>query len=173
MTGAKKYLDTADVAKIVRRDLRSAFPGTRFSVRTRRFAGGSSVDVSWTDGPTVREVDGIVGRYEGRGFDGMTDSSFFRAPVMVDGELVQTTCWLGTHRDNSSRAVIRAINRLCKLYGIDPGEIRLNERGWPKNTSAADERFRPVAGDYLNTLVYQWLEKSGRFEEDTNEGGST
>ncbi len=38
-------MDTADIAKVIRTDLKAAFPGTKFGVRTRRFAGGSAIDV--------------------------------------------------------------------------------------------------------------------------------
>jgi hypothetical protein len=73
---APRRIDTAEVAKLVRKHLRAAFPGVRFSVRTERYAGGSSVDVLWTDGPTVDAVEAITAAFAGRGFNGMDDSTF-------------------------------------------------------------------------------------------------
>lgn len=164
MSAAAKYMDTADVAKRIRRELKASFPDTRFRVRTRRYAGGSSVDVSWTDGPTDREVNRLIGRYQGKGFDGMTDSSYYREPIRVDGELVQTTCWVGTHRDHSPLAVAKAINGICKRWGVDPAEIRLNDNGWPKD-GTGDRIFMERTNDWLSTHVHQWLERSGRYED--------
>jgi hypothetical protein len=81
-TTRSRYIDTKDVAKLIRRDLARAFPGTTFSVRISRYSGGSSIDVRWTDGPTSDAVERVTGRYEGKGLMDNTDY----APY-VDGEL--------------------------------------------------------------------------------------
>ena len=72
------YLSAADTAKLVRAALKRSFPGTRFpgtrfSVRSKTYSGGASIDVSWMDGPTSKLVDGIAGQFVGGRFDGMTD----------------------------------------------------------------------------------------------------
>ncbi|MGL6579866.1 DUF3560 domain-containing protein [Aeromonas hydrophila] len=63
--------DTGGVAaaKNVRRDLKKAFPGVKFSVKSNY----STVNVSWQDGPTRKEVDALIGKFEQGRFDGMTD----------------------------------------------------------------------------------------------------
>lgn len=60
-------------AKNIRKELKAAFPGTKFSVRSESFAGGNAVDVSWTDGPTSSQVDKIIGKYQYGNFNGMED----------------------------------------------------------------------------------------------------
>lgn len=45
------YLSAADTAKLVRVALKRSFPGTRFSVRSKTYSGGASIDVSWMDPP--------------------------------------------------------------------------------------------------------------------------
>lgn len=55
-----EYVDTKDVAKMVREILKDEWPSWKFSVRTKRYAGGSSIDVYWTDGPTQGMVDSKV-----------------------------------------------------------------------------------------------------------------
>lgn len=67
------YLSVADTAKLVRVALKRNFPGTRFSVRSHSYAGGASIDVTWTDGPAVKLVEGIAGQFQGGRFDGMID----------------------------------------------------------------------------------------------------
>ena len=54
--------------------LTAQFPGTKFSVSSSSFAGGDSIDVSWTDGPVYEEVTAIRSLYSEGSFDGMTDS---------------------------------------------------------------------------------------------------
>lgn len=66
-------IQPAACAKLVRRALAEAFPGVKFSVRTRTYAGGASVDVRWIDGPHQAAVEAVAGRFEGATFDGMTD----------------------------------------------------------------------------------------------------
>lgn len=72
-TARPRYLRTAETAKLVRAALKPAFPDTRFSVRSSTYSGGSSIRVEWTDGPTTRQVDAVVGVYAGAAFDGMID----------------------------------------------------------------------------------------------------
>ena len=81
---ARDYIDSADCAKMIRADLKRRFPGVKFSVRTDRYAGGSSVRVSWQDGPTVREVERIAKRREGADFNGMTDCKTYRTDLVSD-----------------------------------------------------------------------------------------
>ncbi|ETW10894.1 hypothetical protein ATO8_19894 [Roseivivax marinus] len=65
-----------DTAKLIRGALKAKFPRTKFSVRTSRFSGGTSIDISWTDGPTAELVDSITGPFQSGGFDGMIDMAF-------------------------------------------------------------------------------------------------
>src|ERR1700722_15654415 len=68
-----EYVSTTDTAKLVRAALKKAFaspyPGVRFSVRSDKYAGGASVNVTWTDGPQIDAVDAVVKPYSGAGFD--------------------------------------------------------------------------------------------------------
>lgn len=68
-----RYLTVAETAKLVRLELAKNFPGFKFSVRSKSYSGGASIDVSWTDGPRAKEVDQVIKGFEGRSFDGMND----------------------------------------------------------------------------------------------------
>jgi len=80
------YLSCADTAKLVRKALRADFPGIKFSVRSSTYAGGASIDVSWTDGPIEFDVrDKTLSLYSGASFDGMTDiKSYHDSMLMTD-----------------------------------------------------------------------------------------
>lgn len=68
-----RYLSCAETAKLVRKALKDAFPGVKFSVRSSVYSGGASIDVGWTDGPTSKEVEAVAKQYQGGDFDGMID----------------------------------------------------------------------------------------------------
>lgn len=63
----------AEAAKMIRRELKQTFPGVKFTVRSKSYSGGSSVNVSWTDGPTQRDVEAVINKYQRGHFDGMYD----------------------------------------------------------------------------------------------------
>jgi hypothetical protein len=79
-------LRPAETAQALRATLKAAFPGVKFSVRTRTYAGGSSIDVSYFRGPASDRVSRVADRFNGRDFDGMTDSSTYRPPVLLCDE---------------------------------------------------------------------------------------
>jgi hypothetical protein len=83
---ATKYISTTETAKIIRKSFKNQFPNTKFSVRSHSYSGGSSIDVSWIDGPTVEEVDAIVKIFEGACFDGQTDmKSYHNSFAILEG----------------------------------------------------------------------------------------
>jgi hypothetical protein len=81
-TNTKRYLSPAETAKLVRKALRDAHPGVKFSVRTHTYAGGASVHVNWTDGPTAPQVEATAQRYAGATFDGMTDMKSYHDTLL-------------------------------------------------------------------------------------------
>jgi hypothetical protein len=70
-----RWIYNADVAKLVRAELKKSFAGIKFSVRSSR-GGGSSIDIFWTDGPTTKDVDQVVYGFQGGRFESMTDCPY-------------------------------------------------------------------------------------------------
>ncbi len=60
----REYTNVVDDAKNIRKDLKKAFPGANFSVRSSRYSMGSSIHVRWVDGPSTNDVEEILHRYE-------------------------------------------------------------------------------------------------------------
>lgn len=88
MTKSTEYLSVAETAKLVRKALKKSFPETKFSARSKSYAGGASIDVRWTDGPQWEEVTSVVYPYQGAGFDGMIDLKFYiEHYITADGEV--------------------------------------------------------------------------------------
>lgn len=71
-----RWIEPKEVAALVRKRLKARFPGQKFSVRSSKFAGGSSVDVSYTGGPAQCLVDEEISDYQFARFDSMTDYGY-------------------------------------------------------------------------------------------------
>lgn len=81
-----KYISTTETARMIRQALKAKFPGFKFSVRSSKYAGGSSIRVSWTDGPTAALVDQVVQPFSGSAFDGMIDMKYsLKSWILPDG----------------------------------------------------------------------------------------
>ena len=77
------YLTCAESAKMLREALKRNFPGVKFSVRSKTYAGGASITVTWNDGPSSKMVDAVAQRFAGADFDGMTDCMSYHRDLLV------------------------------------------------------------------------------------------
>lgn len=113
-----KYLSCADTAKLLRQALKEAFPGVKFSVRSSTYAGGASIRVGWTDGPTAKMVETVSGKFSGAYFDGMIDYKGYKYHEL-DGEEVHFGAdFIFTERSYSDGVVGNEINAQAVKYGI-------------------------------------------------------
>lgn len=107
-----------NASKNIKKELTLAFPGIKFSVRSRYHG---SINISWTDGPTTKEVDAITAKYEDGDFDGMTDcynydhSAYGEAVSVVLGRSRYVT----TSREMTARFLRDAVIEVCFEYGHD------------------------------------------------------
>lgn len=79
------YIGVAEQAKMVKKALASAWPGVKFSVRSKSYSGGASISIDWTDGPSTSAVDKVAKLYEGADFDGMQDLKTRKDTVLPSG----------------------------------------------------------------------------------------
>jgi len=63
----------AQTSKVVKKMLKEKYPSIKFTVRSKNFAGGDSVDISWNLGPRDKEIENLVSQYEYGHFNGMID----------------------------------------------------------------------------------------------------
>lgn len=120
-------MNTKEAAVLIRQMVRHHFPTTKFSVRTRYFAGGSSIDVRWTDGPAQFRVDDIVNPVCGRGFNAMDDSTYVIPGTFrfLGQDYERCFCFIGTSRtiDRYAEREAAALARVRELFSpVDPGE---------------------------------------------------
>lgn len=118
-----KLTDHARGAKNLKKHLAIAFPGVKFTVKSRSYSGGNSIDVAWAFGPTRKEVEAIANRYQEGSFDGMQDLYEFnqdaasRAWGVVMGGAKYVQCSRET-----GEFWTRIIDALGIKYGLDPAD---------------------------------------------------
>ena len=116
-------ISTTDTAKMIRKEVKHYFPNVKFSVRSHSYSGGSSIDVSWTDGPTTKEVDAIVKRFQGASFDGMIDlKSYHNSFVILEGSTLPVEVHYGadyvfTNRDLSPEFKAELVKKFEEISG--------------------------------------------------------
>lgn len=136
----KKYNSLIVAANNVRTELKAAFPGVKFSVRTSRFAGGDSLDVEWIDGPTTKQVDIIVNKYSAGSFDGMIDLYEYKHDEF--NTLYGDAKYVGTSRRYSVEFLTKVAQIVKAEYGKDaPGII---------NYSNSKEAYFEQSNEYIN-----------------------
>jgi hypothetical protein len=114
-------LSTAEVAKIVRNELTSAFPGVRFSVRSKSYSGGSSIDVNWTGGPIIRQAEAIYKKFEGATFDSMQDLKGYKGAREYKGErVVFGVDFIFGRRELNTDQMTTCAHRVAAIAGLNP-----------------------------------------------------
>ena len=69
----RELTEAAKAAKAIRSELKKAFPEIKFRVRSSNYAGGDSVRIVWSNGPTSDSVEEITAKNQYGHFDGMVD----------------------------------------------------------------------------------------------------
>lgn len=101
-------------AKNTRTELKRAFPGVKFSVKTSRFSMGNDMRVTWTDGPNVYQVEQITEQYSAGTFDGMTDCYNYERGAWTDA--FGQAKYVLTDRHYSDAAIESAIRYVKQEY---------------------------------------------------------
>ena len=113
----KKYDSLTKGSKNLKQELKDAFPKTKFSVRSRSYSGGDSIDVNWTDGPTSEEVEKIISKYQEGSFNGMEDIYEY-SKTNVWPDVFGGAKYVMGQRHYSNEAYLRAVAEVEKEWGI-------------------------------------------------------
>lgn len=105
----------AHVASLIKKELQARYPLVEWRVKSAIFAGGDSVDVNYTDGPTSHDVQSICDKYVNSNFDAMTDCSNYEKPG-YGGEGVR---FASANRHYSKEATDASRARLVSLYHLE------------------------------------------------------
>jgi len=146
-------IDLAGTTDIIRAALKRKYPGTTFSVRTKRFAGGAEINVSYQGDLPEREVNQLIHQYESNGFDGMTDTPYyihhwlmpdgsaviahvdayygskevFNPPPSPDAQLVRFTGYVHAHKEAGEPRPQKPV--IVQGYGDTPPKATPSQKG--------------------------------------------
>lgn len=183
-TDDKQYLSAADTAKLVRKALKAEFPGVKFSVRSKSYAGGASISVGWTDGPPTHLVDGVLGLYSGASFDGMIDLKSYHDSLLMNEDGSVQRVHFGADFVHSNRnispewyALIARMIEKASGMPCDLSQPRYdakgrrsdghNGAGWDTRypCDVFEGRIVPFGGgriEYGNTIAHRYVDKRWR-----------
>ncbi len=106
-------------AKNLRIQLKWAFPSVKFSVTSKSYSGGNSIDIYWTDGPLTEDVKKISDKYQEGNFDGMEDIyNYNRENVWPD--VFGGARYVMAQRHESPELILKAALKLG--YNMPTGE---------------------------------------------------
>jgi len=152
------YISCTETAKILRQVLKYAFPQTKFSIRSSQYSGGASITITWTDGPTVKQVKRITDKFEGSGFDAMTDYRTSKVRSYKGQETHFGANNIFEERNYSKALLKEALKEVAQHSDgeIDPEAIDLE--------ALESGRYNPIllqghwAGKPLRTALWQVIE---------------
>jgi hypothetical protein len=129
----------AETSRAVKQVLSTLFPGTTFSVRSDSYSMGNSIDASWKDGPTEKQVTPILNVFQRSWFDGMDDSTHHIPEQEWNGHLFDFTgqSTRGS-RGNSAALLAECRERFIRETGADAPAIAGVETGHPYIPNAAE-----------------------------------
>jgi hypothetical protein len=157
-TKRPRHIDAADVAKLIRADLKASWPYITFSVKTKRYSGGCSITVSWTDGPRAGEVEDVIGHYHGAEFDGMQDLKTYHESENRGEPVSYGNDFLFTNRHISPALWYATGMDVCVKYGV-----KLTPE---QEEQLATERTPHIVmqsnGGYQYLQDYIWRELAGK-----------
>jgi len=121
-----RHINLVDTAKLVRKALKAAYPGTKFSVRCDRYSMGCSIDVFWTDGPTEAQVQPLLNKFDSKSFDGMTGSTSYHTQE-YEGETVSFGAYYVKASRSLSADFLRKIAaKVAAQYHVAVPEVKEN-----------------------------------------------
>lgn len=137
---AIERISQRDTSFEIKKRLKATFPKVKFSVTSH----GSAVTVRWTGGPKRESVEAISKPFQGMGFDGMTDSTFYYDhTIEVNGVTMKPGyVYVFVERTISDEVMAATKIKVMKYWGIEASQLN----------SAGDCR---VGNDWLVNLVWR------------------
>lgn len=138
----------AQAAAQIRKELKTAFPTVKFTVRSESFSMGNSVDVIYVDGPKVELVEAIVGKFQYGKFDGSDDSYNYTNKI----EGLPQVRFVHVERRPSAETK----QNIAEELGIEPAEMN---------------NWNPSFGMFNSEMIYkEFADRNigNEFEDDTD-----
>ena len=135
------YISITETNKLIRKVLKESFPGVKFSVRGKSYAGGGSTNIAWTHGPNIKQVEGLISVFEGSYFDGMIDYKGSRYGTLDGQDVHFMADFIFCDRINSDAFELRMVKRVSAKFA--------NQCDYLRNTL-----FNEIIADYHKGHLY-------------------
>lgn len=113
----------AATAAAIRAELKTKFPGFKFSVTSECFSMGDSVHISWTDGPQCESVNKFVSKYQYGHFNGMEDI-YENSNMRED---IPQAKYVQTQRGINPEIIDKVAEELQKVRNYTPEELNSHQ----------------------------------------------
>lgn len=110
----KQKSEAAQVASLIRQELKEKFPQIKFSVKSENYAGGNSVGVRYENGVPASEIEKIVSKHKDGSFDGMTDCYNYDS----NPKNLPRAKYIFVYREISQNIKVMTRLRIAKEYGL-------------------------------------------------------
>ena len=145
---------TTEVAIIIRSILKTNFKDYNFSVRSKSYAGGSSINISWTNGPTHKEVDSLVKHLQSVSHMDITDLVHHVPFCEHDGEKFNSMAdHIFSNRHETVEFITPIAAEAAVKYGYT-GKYEIVERNGIMSHIIVDSTWR-FGRDTFDYLVYK------------------
>lgn len=113
-----KSISVSETAKLIRLSLKAQFKDVKFSVRSKSYAGGASINIEWIDGVDKKEVEKVIAGFEGADFDGMQDLKTYKYGEL-NGEKVRFGAdFIFCNRDYSDTYLSQTAAKTVEYWGL-------------------------------------------------------
>lgn len=119
-----RHIDAAETAKLIRKVLKDKFPNTKFSVRIKRYSGGSSVNINYSNGASLDAVNEVLSQFKGKTFDGMTDMASYHNSLW-EGEEVCFGQYIHCDRNVSKDFIQRVYDYCLVRFGKEAKNLKI------------------------------------------------
>lgn len=148
----------AQASKMMKAELKKAYPETKFSVRSESFAGGNAIRIEWTEGPQEKDVKQITDKYQYGSFNGMIDCYEYTN----SRDDIPQVKYVSTNRKITAETTAKAIKRINKDFGLNISYVIAPSK-WEKDTNyiTIDDEYLPNMNCYTNQFVYRQMQEYG------------
>lgn len=117
--GQIPWLPVVDVAKLIRKILKGSYPEIKFSVRSKKYAGGASIDVSYWDGPQASKVEALIKHLQHN--DYMDNTDYVHTKVSIHGTKTfhSGAGYIFVKRDYSKAITEEVARKVIEDYGLE------------------------------------------------------
>ena len=169
----RELTTAAKAAKAIRKELKEAFPSIKFSVTSKNFSMGNSIDVDWMTGPTSKEVEAIINKYQYGHFNGMEDiyehsnsredipqAKYVTANRSFRDESEKDYNVFNEKWDKEETLQHKAMRQFCTLFNIEyAGPLT---KVWDNSTETIQQITRSIFNKSSLMSGYHGIKKTGK-----------